>query len=333
MILYLICYPSINQTDINQFRNLFNFIEERDNYRTHLTETTTTLSSGLSKCQKRKYRSKGTFRNMLYTKKQRLSYQPFKWDVRRKLRKFYYTNIYKPHIFSLLQKDHTDQQQRCKTEIGDRNRTSTDNTKCPVYIFPCIWNAFKEQQLFKRNYVYIQDVLAEYLFDLDNPHVQKHDFNICMMYFTLHNWMRVSFLVIGSFIAKKFDIFRDIYERMKYNMCIMNNSIHHISSTLVYFPTGSIPNDLFVKIVCYRTYKPIMLWNKIDIWNIVYDINGITDESGEMEMKITSNVILKHISRNDRMSLQQWVKRYTLEQHNKEIIDGCFFNYKSSRFR
>jgi hypothetical protein len=59
-----------------------------------------------------------------------------------------------------------------------------------------------------------------------------------------------------------------------------------------------------------------MLWNKIDIWNIVYDINGITDESGEMEMKITSNVILKHISRNDRMSLQQWVKRYTLEQHN-----------------
>jgi hypothetical protein len=27
------------------------------------------------------------------------------------------------------------------------------------------------------------------------------------------------------------------------------------------------------------------------------------------------------------------VKRYTLEQHNKEIIDGCFFNYKSSRFR
>ena len=76
-----------------------------------------------------------------------------------------------------------------------------------------------------------------------------------------------------------------------------------------------------------------MLWNKIDIWNIVYDINGITDESGEMEMKITSNIILKHISRNDRMSLQQWVKRYTLEQHNKEIIDGCFFNYKRSRFR
>jgi hypothetical protein len=33
-----------------------------------------------------------------------LSYQPFKWDVRRKLRKFYYTNIYKPHIFSLLRR-------------------------------------------------------------------------------------------------------------------------------------------------------------------------------------------------------------------------------------
>ena len=103
-------------------------------------------------------------------------------------------------------------------------------------IFPCIWNAFKEQQLFNRNYVYIQDVLAEYLFDLDNPHVQKHDFNICMMYFTLHNWTRVSFLVIGSFIAKKFDIFRDIYERMKYNMCIMNNSIHHIFINSSIFP-------------------------------------------------------------------------------------------------
>lgn len=117
-----------------------------------------------------------------------------------------------------------------------------------------------------------------------------------MMYFTLQNWMKLSLTVISSFLTKRFDIFKDIYDRMKYTLCIMNNNIDHISFIRVCLTDKtSTVSELLIKMVYHHNeYNTIDKWVHKDVWEMAYNCNMDTTASG-MNVQITPDIKLENI--------------------------------------